>query len=191
MEVAVARNGQAVYSCDTPAKLIADIARTGYRMSFSDELREQKARSTKSYHLYLMACNHPVDHPARVAAIDRLKHEKRFAEKVMAEAKKTEEAINMEHDRLAAHQIAVYLDHLIRKRARAQRKALARAMRVAAANATEQARRVRRERSPSPARTPPADVEFERLAWSEHTHASPASESATRGRASSAGSEAV
>ena len=95
----------AFYSDNTPTKILARIARSGYRMSFSERLRELRTRSTKAYYAFNGACKHPIGHTAHTYFLNMLEKEAVFAERTMAEAKAKakakEQAWWCENDRLA------------------------------------------------------------------------------------------
>jgi len=115
-----------VYSESTPDKLLAAIARTGYRMNFNPKYRNERARSTKAMHFYDLARNHPVGHDARNNALRCLERELHFAERVMAQtndkkeqdaaaerahveaAAKAAAAAMLDNDRLAAYQLQLW-----------------------------------------------------------------------------------
>lgn len=133
----------AVYSDATPTKLLARIARSGYRMSFSEKLNDHHQRSTRAMYAFKGVCNHPVGHSGRAYFLRLLKKEAEFAERTMAKAKAKEEEA-----RRAAYQAA----HAQRLKAAATA-AAARAQAAAAAkkradeaNEKERARQIRARR---------------------------------------------
>ena len=118
----------AIYSDATPNKILARICATGYRVSFSEKFREQRARSTKAIYAYEGACNNPVGHAARDHFLKMLEREAAFAQRTM-------EKFWAEQKRLADHHLAVWDRHQQQQKMAAAAKLAERtAKRVADAN---------------------------------------------------------